>query len=197
VDGLVVDLVGKAVSGRPGAATLERMAWDQVKGGWKEVSASREECPFTSVAEPTRCGFLPTEGGSYQLTATVTDAEGRPNRTRIRLWVAGGAQPPRREVTEEPVTLVPARKEFRAGETAEILVLAPFADAEGLMTLRRSGLVRTERFRVQGSSHTLRIPIEDAFVPNVHVQVDLVGAAPRTADDGTPNPKLPKRPAFA
>ena len=115
----------------------------------------------------------------------------------MQLWVAGGEQPPRRDVAQEEVTLVPARKEYRAGESAEILVLAPFADAEGLLTLRRSGLVRSERFRMQGSSHTLRIPIEDAYVPNVHVQVDLVGKAPRTRDDGTPDPKLPQRPAFA
>jgi uncharacterized protein YfaS (alpha-2-macroglobulin family) len=131
------------------------------------------------------------------VTAVVTDAQGRPNRSRINLWVAGGAQPPRRDVAQEEVTLVPARKDYRPGETAEVLVLAPFADAEGLLTLRRSGLVRTERFRIQGASHTLRVPIDDAYVPNVHLQVDLVGAAARTADDGTVDTKLARRPAFA
>jgi hypothetical protein len=154
-------------------------------------------CPLTSVADPTRCGFLPTEGGSYRVTATVTDGQGRPNQSRLQLWVAGGKQPPRREVAQEEVTLVPSGKDYRPGDTAEVLVLSPFPDAFGLLTLRRSGLVRTERFRIQGSSHTLRIPIEDAFVPNVHVQVDLAGAAPRTTDDGTVDAKLPKRPAFA
>jgi len=168
-----------------------------VAGEWKQVAAGREECPSTSGPEPTRCGFLPREGGSYRVTAIVTDGHGRPNQTRIQLWVAGGAQPPRREVAQEDVTLVPGRKDYRPGETAEVLVLSPFAGAEGLLTLRRSGLVRTERFRIQGSSHTLRVPIEDAFVPNVHLQVDLVGAAPRTTDDGTVDAKLPKRPAFA
>lgn len=197
VDSIVVDLDGRAVPGRPVTVTLERMAWEQVAGEWKQVAADREVCPLTSGAEPARCGFLPREGGDYRVTAIVTDGQGRPNRSRIQLWVAGGAQPPRRQVAQEEVTLVPARKDYRPGETAEVLVLAPFADAEGLLTLRRSGLVRTERFRIQGSSHTLRIPIEDAFVPNVHLQVDLVGAAPRTADDGTVDAKLPKRPAFA
>ncbi len=175
VESIVVDLDGRAVPGRPVMVTLERMAWEQVAGEWKEVPASSEVCPLTSVAEPTRCGFLPTEGGSYRVTATVTDGQGRPNQSRIQLWVAGGKQPPRREVAQEEVTLVPSVKEYRPGDTAEVLVLSPFPDAEGLLTLRRSGLVRTERFRIQGSSHTLRVPIEDAFVPNVHLQVDLVG----------------------
>ena len=47
------------------------------------------------------------------------------------------------------------------------------------------------------STHTLRIPIAEAMTPNVHVQVDLVGAAVRTDDEGNALEKLPKRPAFA
>jgi len=197
VESIVVDLDGRAVPGRPVSVTAERMSWEQVAGEWKQVAVDREECPVTSGAEPISCGFLPREGGSYRVTAVVTDGQGRPNQTRIQLWVAGGAQPPRRDVAQEEITLVPARKEYRAGETAEVLVLAPFADGEGLLTLRRSGLVRTERFRMRGASHTLRIPIEDGYVPNVHVQVDVVGAAPRTSDDGAVDAKLAKRPAFA
>ena len=48
-----------------------------------------------------------------------------------------------------------------------------------------------------GASHTLEVPIEEALTPNVHVQVDLVGAAPRTSDAGEPDPKAAPRPAFA
>ncbi|HEX6737833.1 MAG TPA: DUF6049 family protein, partial [Vicinamibacteria bacterium] len=45
--------------------------------------------------------------------------------------------------------------------------------------------------------HTLQVHIEEGFTPNVHVQVDLVGAAPRSDDQGQVDPKKPKRPAFA
>src|SRR5690606_16252051 len=41
------------------------------------------------------------------------------------------------------------------------------------------------------------VPITDAMVPNLHVQVDLVGMADRIDDRGAPDPKLPKRPAYA
>jgi uncharacterized protein YfaS (alpha-2-macroglobulin family) len=95
------------------------------------------------------------------------------------------------------VALVPDRKDYRPGDVAKVLVMAPFAPAEALLTLRRDGLVRHERFTMAGGSHTLEVPIEDAFVPNVHVQVDLVGRAPRLRDDGEPDPALPPRPAFA
>ncbi len=131
------------------------------------------------------------------MTARVYDDRERPNESELTLWVAGGKNPPRRDVSQEKVELIPDRKEYRAGDTAEILVQSPFVPAEGLLTLRRSGLVRTERFRMNEPSHTLRIPVEEGFTPNVYVQVDLVGAAARTDDKGEEDLKLPKRPAFA
>ena len=71
--------------------------------------------------------------------ATRRAARTRPS---CAFWVAGGRVPPRRDVEQEEVTLVPDRQEYRAGDVAELLVLAPFAPAEGVLTLRRAGLVR-------------------------------------------------------
>ena len=44
---------------------------------------------------------------------------------------------------------------------------SPFAPAEGVLTIRRSGLLRTERFTMNESSYTLRVPLEEAMTPNV------------------------------
>ncbi|HZB40418.1 MAG TPA: alpha-2-macroglobulin family protein, partial [Ilumatobacter sp.] len=46
-------------------------------------------------------------------------------------------------------------------------------------------------------SAVLQIPIDDGDVPNLVVQVDMVGTTKRTADDGAPLPDSPPRPAFA
>jgi alpha-2-macroglobulin len=197
LEAIVTDLDGEAVAGQPVTVRAERVDWENVDGEWKETTADPQDCAVTSAAEAVRCTFETKEGGTYRLTATVTDAKGRPNRTEIRRWVAGGKIPPKREVEQEKVTLIPGKKEYRAGETAEILVLAPFTPAEGVLTLRRSGIFRTERFRMTEASHTLRIALEEAWTPNVHVQVDLVGSAPRTDDAGEVDAKLPVRPAFA
>ncbi|PYS77836.1 MAG: hypothetical protein DMF66_08465 [Acidobacteria bacterium] len=116
---------------------------------------------------------------------------------RGRQRASGGKQPPSRGVEQQKAELIPDRRDYRAGDTAEILVQSPFTPAEGVLTLRRSGLVRTERFKMDKPSTTLKIPIEEAFTPNIHAQVDLVGAAARTNDKGETDEKLPKRPAFA
>ncbi|HEY7514487.1 MAG TPA: MG2 domain-containing protein, partial [Vicinamibacteria bacterium] len=197
VDAIVTDLDGRAVPGRKVSVVAERLDWEQEAGEWKEKAVDPQTCPLVSSEEAVRCTFKTPEGGSYRITASVNDDDQRPNETKLRLWVAGGRAAPRRSLEQEPVTLVPDKKEYRPGETARVLVLAPFAPAEGLLTLRRSGLLRQERFTMRGSSHAIEVKVEEAHVPNVHVQVDLVGSAPRTDEAGEVDPKRPPRPAFA
>src|SRR6185503_13832255 len=102
-----------------------------------------------------------------------------------------------REVKQEMVNIIPDKKEYTAGNTAELMVQAPFYPAEGIVTWRRSGIVKTERITLTGPTASLKVPIEDRMTPNLYVQVDLVGLAMRANDRGEPDPKLPKRPAYA
>jgi uncharacterized protein YfaS (alpha-2-macroglobulin family) len=133
----------------------------------------------------------------YTITALVMDDRERFNETEMTVWVAGGKMPPNRNVEKEKVEIIPSQKEYKAGDTAEILVMAPFTPAEGILTLRREGIVKTERFSMRESSLTLKIPIEEAYLPNIYAQVDIVGSADRTNDDGEVNKDLAKRPAYA
>jgi alpha-2-macroglobulin len=110
--------------------------------------------------------------------------------------VSGGQRPPSRKVELETVTLIPDRESYQPGDVAEVLVQAPFSPAEGLLTVSRSGILYTERFRIEEDTITLRVPIEEQHIPNLHLQVDLVGAAPRTDDQGEVA-DAPPRPAYA
>jgi uncharacterized protein YfaS (alpha-2-macroglobulin family) len=197
VSSIVSDLDGKLVAGRDVRMRAALLEWKFSKGKWAQVESHAEECAVKSSDGDVKCTFRPKTGGVYRVTARVTDDHERPNESELTLWVAGGKQPPQRGVEQQKVELIPDRKDYHAGDTAEILVQSPFVPAEGILTLRRSGLVRTERFRMDGPSHTLRVPIEEAYTPNLHVQVDLVGAAARANDKGETDESLPKRPAFA
>ncbi|HYO90460.1 MAG TPA: alpha-2-macroglobulin family protein, partial [Pyrinomonadaceae bacterium] len=197
VQTIVTDLDGKAVAGREIRLRAVLLDWEYSNGEWKQVEKNGQECTVRSAAEPVKCTFQTKEGGAYRVTASVMDDRERLNESEMRLWVAGGKTIPKRDVEQEAIELIPDRKEYKPGDTAEILVQSPFTPAEGVLTLRRSGVVRTERFRMDTPSMTLRIPIEERFTPNIHAQVDLVGAATRTTDAGEPLEKLPKRPAYA
>jgi uncharacterized protein YfaS (alpha-2-macroglobulin family) len=194
---IVTDLDGKALAGREVRLRLVRLEWVYEQSKWKQQERDPQEQTLRSGAEAVNALFQTTVGGLYRLTAQVRDERERLNETELSLWVAGGKQPPNREIAKEKVELIPDRRNYAANDVAEILVQSPFAPAEGVMTLRRSGLLRTERFTMNESSYTLRVPIAEAMTPNIEVQVDLVGAAVRTDDEGSALSSLPRRPAFA
>ena len=194
---IVTDLDGNAISDRPIHVTAARLEWKYSNGSWQEEQADLQECTVGSTDEPVTCTFETPLGGRYQITASVTDTQGRPNQSRMTRWVSGGQQPPAREVEQEIVTLIPDKEIYHPGDVAEILVQAPFNPAEGLLTVSRSGILYTERFDLKDGTVTLQVPIEDAHIPNLNVQVDVVGAALRTDDQGETIDDAPSRPAFA
>jgi uncharacterized protein YfaS (alpha-2-macroglobulin family) len=197
ITAIATDLEGKAVADRDIKLRLVRFDYFYEKGVWKQKETDAQEQAIKSSTDGVRVRLATKEGGQYRLTAVVRDERERLNSTELSLWVAGGKLPPKREVEQEKVELIPDRRTYAGGETAEILVQSPFTPAEGVMTLRRSGLLQTERFTMNEDSYTLRVPLEEAMTPNVHVQVDLVGASTRVDDEGMPRTDLPKRTAYA
>jgi alpha-2-macroglobulin len=206
IETIVTDIDGKLISGRDVEIKAVLKDWQFDKGSWKEVTIDEQVCTVKSLPEGpksgpsagvAKCSFIAKNGGRYTITATVMDDRERYNQSEITVWVPGGKTPPKRGVEQEEVQIIPSKKDFVRGDVAELLVIAPFAPAEGVLTLRRDGIVKTEGFSIKESSATIKIPIDEKYLPNVVAQVDLVGAAQRTNDKGEPEPKLSKRPAFA
>ncbi|MCB9766060.1 MAG: hypothetical protein H6739_40165 [Alphaproteobacteria bacterium] len=197
VEVLVVDVEGKVQQGVEVDLRAARLEWQSSGGQWKQVEVEPTPCDVTSSAEPQVCTFTPSEGGSYRVTARLTDAEGRPNETVIELYVPGGKQPPMRTVQLEQLTLIPDKETYADGDTAEVLVQAPFFPASGLLTLRRNGVLSTETFTMDSPSKVLNIDITDAMTPNVVLSVELAGSAERTDDEGEPMPDKARRVAYA
>jgi len=194
---IVTDLDGNPIEDRLIQVRATRLDWTFEGGRWTEVEVDPQDCALGSRSEAVFCIFETPVGGKYQITALVSDEMGRQNKSQFTRWVSGGDIPPAREVEQETVVLIPDQENYQPGETAQILVQSPFNDAEGMLTVSRSGILYTERFEITDGSTTLAIPIEDAHIPNLNIQVDLVGNAPRTNDRGTPMPDVAPRPAYA
>jgi uncharacterized protein YfaS (alpha-2-macroglobulin family) len=198
VQTIVTDLDGNAVANRQIKVQLIFIEWVYEKREWQKRERVVQERMCTSASDATTCELNAKEGGAYRVIARVEDERDRPSESELRLWVAGGSSEPQTDIEKEDVQLIPKRRAYAAGDTAEILVQAPFYPAEGLLTLRRSGIVRAERFKMNEASYVLRVPISESFYPNVSLQVDLVGATTRTDEAGKPlDKRLPKRPAYA
>ena len=206
VEVVVTDIDGNAIEGHGAVVRAALLDWEYHQGMWREVEKESQECAVetTAAAEPedtqnefASCAFDTTVGGEYRITATVEDGAGRRNQTELTRWVSGGLRPPTGNLRREDLQLIPDGEDYAPGEKAQILVQAPFFPAEGLLTLRRDGLVFSERFTMDGPTHTLQVLIEEKYIPNIHVQVDLVGVAERVDDAGNAILGAPLRPAYA
>ncbi|HET6612950.1 MAG TPA: Ig-like domain-containing protein, partial [Kofleriaceae bacterium] len=197
IEGIIVDHDGKLAAGAVAALRAVRLDDKREGGQWKTVEVDPQTCEGKQGAKAFSCSFSTTEGGLYRITAQVKDKHGRPSETQIQVYVTGGKPIPSRRVEHQQVKLLPDKDSFGGGDTARVLVAAPFAPAEGLLTIRRNGIVKTRRFAMTEQTITLSIPIRAEDTPNLHVHVDLVGAVPRANDDGDIDGDLPPRPAYA
>ena len=199
IEALVCDIDGKADADTEIRFRAARKEWGYKKGRWTENEVDVATWTARSGQDAITTEFAPKEGGTWTVKATVIDSRERPNESELTLWVSGGDGPKnkQRNLGAEAVTLIPSQKEYKAGQTATILVQSPFENAEGLATVVHDGIVSIQRFTIKGSTYTLTVPIPETFLPGVGVQVELVGAAPRTDDEGNPLKNVAKRPAFA
>ncbi len=202
-DGIVVDVDGNALGGKHVVMKAARIEHEQKGEEWVEREVDVQTCEADSPAAPAaanerfHCSFKTREGGSWRVWSVVTDEHGRKNQTTTSLWVIGADRPKDRGLERARVNVALDKKEYQPGELAELLVVAPFAPAEGILTVRRQGIVHVERFSMKATSQAIKVKLDEALVPNAELRVDLVGQDVRTDDAGNPDERLPKRPAFA
>ena len=197
IEAIITDVDGAAVSGVSVDVVAGRVESAFVDGTWTDTVVDPQTCTITSAAEPVPCHFDTEIGGQYKITAVVADEHGGHNRTELTTWVSGATSAPTRGVAQQSLTVVPDKAEYAVGDTAELLVQAPFTTGEGRLTISRNGIRDTMRFTVADGSAVVEIPIHEADVPQLSLNLEVVGATPRTNDDGTPVDGGPQQPAYA
>lgn len=197
IDTLVTNIEGLAVSKQAVEVRAARLESEQLAGVWKEIEKDPQRCELTSTEDAVPCDIKPTQAGRYRVTALVSDRHGRKSQTQQTFWVYGGDMVPDHGIEQGHVRIVADREEYKPGEQAELLLFAPFAPAEGVVTLRSNGIVHLERFTMKSQVQAVRVPIGENVFPAIQASVHLVGSVPRDDLSGEPDSSLPPRPAFA
>jgi len=146
-----------------------------------------------SGKQPSEFKIPLTKTGRFKIRIELQDKRGRTNRTESQIWVFGNRNSTLEETESKDLTLIPEKQEYAPGETAKILVQAPFQTGWGSYALCRSGLLVEHKFHIEGGTTRLAIPIEAVHYPNlsliIHLQEtrsDKNSELPATAD-GTLN----------
>jgi alpha-2-macroglobulin len=205
IDSTVVDVDGAAVAGRTLELTAGRLDYSYESGNYVEELVDVQTCSITSTDavandapdDTMRCEFTTEVGGQYQITAIVVDDDGRQNRAVYTQWVSGATARPTRNLQQGEVVIVPDAEDYTPGDTAELLVQAPFAPASGVVVVTRAGIESVQTFDAADGSAIVSIPIAENDVPALDVRVDMVGVADRVDANGAPLADVPKQPAYA
>ncbi|MDX9724350.1 MAG: alpha-2-macroglobulin family protein, partial [Myxococcota bacterium] len=193
VDVLLSDLEGGCVSGQSFelvAARLERHPETAAP-----ILVEPQRCAASSEDGAVRCRFGTQEAGTYVLTGSAWDERERLVQTRVAVFVAGES-PALLAPGHEAVLLLADADSYRSGEKATVLIQSPWEKAQGVLTVRRSGVVERRLISIEDYAAQVELELLDAWVPGVGVQVDLVSVAARLRQ-GEWLEELPWRPAFA
>lgn len=195
---VTVDTDGKILPNRQVTVRVYDRKWvttkEQTPDGARRyksepVDTLIETLSTTTGADGTgSVSYTPAGTGTLRIVAEVTDTKGRTARSATYLWVAGESFASWRITNDDAVALVADKDSYDVGDTAEILVPAPFAGATGLVTVERGKVISKELRQFPTNSETIRIPITDRSVPNIFVSVVLY--RPPTAEDPVPRYKV-------
>ena len=132
--------------------------------------------------------YTPKKGGVIKIVAEGQDASNNAIRSATYQWVTGREFINWRMENNDRIDLVADKKEYAPGDVAEVLIPAPFANFEALLTIERGTIREVRRLTLAGNSEKIQIPIKSDYAPNVFVSVFLVKG--RGADSPTPQFKL-------
>lgn len=117
--------------------------------------------------------ITPKSSGAMRVVVETRDDRDRIAIAATSFYVAGTTNASWRYSNDERFEMVADQAAYRVGETAQLLVPAPYPGAIGLVTIERGKNIRQTVMRFESNSAILPIPIGEDAVPNIFVSVVL------------------------
>lgn len=198
LDLVSVDTDGRIVGGRPVTVRVYDRQWITTKelipgGGRIYKSEPRDTLVATLTATTNVRGeaavaYRPTKPGLLWIVAEATDDGRRIARSATYLWVAGTGLASWQFTNDDVIKLVADKERYEVGETAQILVPAPWSGTTALVTVERGKIITRSVRQLATNSERIAIPITDRAVPDIFVSTVLY--RPPTQLDPIPRYKL-------
>jgi uncharacterized protein YfaS (alpha-2-macroglobulin family) len=198
IDLVTVDTDGKILPGRTVTVRVYDRQWittkEVIPGGGRRYRSDAKDTLVATLSTRTSAQgegavfYRTTKSGTLRLVAEVTDANRRTSRSATFLWVWGSIRASWQVTNDDAIKLVADKERYEVGDTAEVLVPAPFPRAQALITIERGKIKTREVRRFATNSERLRIPITDPAVPDVFVSVVMYW--PPSSDDPIPRYKV-------
>jgi uncharacterized protein YfaS (alpha-2-macroglobulin family) len=126
--------------------------------------------------------FTSAQGGEYRVGVSGKDTHGNPETNAISVDVSTAGSSDWGSTDSTALTLKPDRTTYTVGETAHVLVPAPFDNAAALITVERGTIRRYWTKTLARNSSVVDVPLTLDDLPNIYVTV----AVYRSTRNGSP-----------
>ncbi|HEV8245967.1 MAG TPA: alpha-2-macroglobulin family protein, partial [Polyangiaceae bacterium] len=126
------------------------------------------------MAAAASCELKAKDGGYYLVLAKGKDSKKRAVEAAIGLYGIGSGNFSWGDNDRAALELVPNKKKYHVGDTAQILIKSPFKEAEALVTVERAGVYHAERVKLRGATPTVSVRVTSELAPNAFVAVHLI-----------------------
>lgn len=114
--------------------------------------------------------FLPPDWGSYRIEL-VEPASG--STSDIGFYVSGYGYSPWSMEQPERIDIELDKTEYVPGETAKVIIKAPF-EGRLLLTVERNNILFSKSVMVEGNTSEFSIPVKAEYLPNVYITATLI-----------------------
>jgi alpha-2-macroglobulin len=186
---------GKAISGTV-KVTVTRRDWNCVWEDWGYRGSYRcandnkvvIDKPIQLVAgTPAIVEITPESGGDY-LIVVEGDKDTAPAANQVYAWGDGGGS----WQSSDSMTfdVIADKKEYKAGDTATLILKTDLTQATGLVSIERDGVIEHRLIEVTPKQKHLSVPLTAAHAPNVYVSVALVQGRIGDGERGKPRMRM-------
>ncbi len=194
MDLVAVTPEARLVPGRKVDLQLSRRTWDSVRqkaldGTWTWQVTPKDtptwKKSLTTGAAAVSFQVPVKEAGYYVLRARSRDASGNDLVSDATFYAVGAGEVAWGRSDDDRVELIADKRTYQVGDTARILIKAPFAPAQALLTVEREGVMEQRVLSLTGTAETVEIPLHGGHVPEVYASLVMVrGGKDRTGPEG-------------
>ncbi len=194
------EVIGLTPAGKPidgdAKVIVSKHDWNCVWEDWgyrgsyqckKKERVVLEEVLHMSNGKPASFTFTPEGGGNYWVVV-----EGKDNHAsaaqELYAWGDGGGS----WMSDDSMTfdIIADKQEYKAGDTATLILKTDLAKATGLVTIERDGVIEKRFIEINSEQKHIQVPITAAHAPNVYVSVALVQGRMGKGKRGKPRMRM-------
>ncbi len=112
--------------------------------------------------------------GYYKITLTGRDDNRNTVTTSGNFYVTGSGYVSWGVNEGRIIDLAVNKKQYKPGDTVELLIKSPFETCTALVTVEREKVIWSEVIRMKGNAETVKIPVSKEFMPNVFLNVIIL-----------------------